>query len=535
MRKAFLMASNGPERFGTVKRLRYAMNDLHRVASCLTHPQYGFEIQSPRLGSQPQEVIDHLREAIEGCQANDHLIIYFSGHGVLDRTGALVLLWDDSNMNKVLTSTINVTDIMRALELCDARNKLLILDCCHAGAFINMAGLKGGGDVDFRQAIIAPDNYLVYMASGRHEMARELEKSEGSFFTSHICDALTTRFNTADIDGDGKLSLTELAAWINEEAIEHNSHYPEFLVPYPYLFGKQRGEFFFNIGLDDWQPYELQWPNGGTMVVLPRIIGTEDGSRLAFAMAKHPVTNAQFREFLNHHSGVTEPVGEQFIDGSWHQNFFPWRDPQYNKDEQPVVCITFNDALNYCSWINKLLREQGTLAMSMLPTPSLWNFGAYGGDQSPRDPRVWLRQTRHIHQAAECPAPIESTSLRQNKRGLSDMVGNVWEWCAEFDERARFSVAIPRPIVELKGGSFLDNLGEIEPTVSSTQLDKGENTVHSDIGFRIASVVSIESLPDPVRLRLPVAVARQDEIENFVIASHEWESHIMEILFSMPD
>jgi uncharacterized caspase-like protein len=73
------------------------------------------------------------------CQPGDDLLIYFSGHGEL-LTGKLFLLLDTTS-ESVFDTAINTRHVLDAIEFSPAANKLLILDCCHAGGAV---GFKGG-------------------------------------------------------------------------------------------------------------------------------------------------------------------------------------------------------------------------------------------------------------------------------------------------------------------------------------------------------------------------------------------------------
>lgn len=92
------------------------------------------------------------------------------------------------------------------------------------------------------------------------------------------------------------------------------------------------------------------------------------------------------------------------------------------------------------------------------------------------------------------------------------MFGNIWEWCdtREFtyidplteDPPIIIQGEVPFEKIELRGGGFLDDLFEIKPFIHSPVLKDGENTRHSDLGFRIAGRVPLNSLPGEVQIRL---------------------------------
>jgi hypothetical protein len=267
MRRAFVMGSNGPASFGALK---YALDDAARIKKELSSARCAFAVTEPDANCPAPAARQQLFEFVEGCVEDDTVLCYFSGHGFLSR-GSLFLLWHDSNIDRLLTTTIPVSDIIQALRVCPAENKLLVLDCCHAGTVVNMSGLKGAGHVELSDAELKPENHLVLMASNRLEKARELDYLHGSFMTSAICSALSSSFSEADLDRDKRISIEDLRRWLETEARRHNANHPDRRVPYPYIFGQKKGEFFLTSDSSNWRPIEIPAPDGSTLMVLTTV------------------------------------------------------------------------------------------------------------------------------------------------------------------------------------------------------------------------------------------------------------------------
>lgn len=509
MRRAIVMGSNGPAGAG---QLKYAQRDAQRIADALAGPRCGFTVDVIQPGTDPWDVRRKIFETVERCTYEDTLICYFSGHGIVER-GALFLLWDNTELDRLLNTAVPVEDVVRALKFCKANSKLLILDCCHAGAVVNMTGFKDGTGTAVRDLEIAPDNHLVLMASDRLEKARELDSMSGSFLTSQMCAALGEKLDEADKDGDNRLSVHDLKLWLDERAKEHNKKNPSLAVPYPYLFGQQKGDFFLTARKPTWVPFEIPWPDGSIMVVLP-IYSLYN----AFLIGKYPVTNLQYKKYVDlgwskYASSIFKenaiPVGEQYIDGEWKGPFYPWDDPRFSDPDKPVVCVRASNAADYCDWVNGLSVESlsNSHSSTKLPSPKLWDFAAFGTLYPTRNPHEWLNSSAQIHDNSFSPAQLDREGLRTNIRGVSDLIGNVWEWCQE-----RHSILIdtePGPTVmspyriqnyyEVRGGSYLDKIKHIEPFLSAYKLSQGEKTSHSDLGFRISAKISLNSLPTEVQ------------------------------------
>jgi hypothetical protein len=156
-----------------------------------------------------------------------------------------------------------------------------------------------------------------------------------------------------------------------------------------------------------------------------------------FAMDETPVTNIQYREFIEH-SGYKP---------RFHENFLKhWKDGKIpvGKEDHPVVYIDLEDARAYARWAGK-----------RLPSEEEWQFAAEGyqgfaypwGNEMEEN-----RCNRNIN--------METTAVRAFPEGIScfgcyDMCGNTWELTeSEYtDGRTRF--------VMLKGGSCYKANGSV--------------------------------------------------------------------------
>ena len=117
------------------------------------------------------------------------------------------------------------------------------------------------------------------------------------------------------------------------------------------------------------------------------------------AMGRYEVTVGEYRAFVSATGGTGD-------DG--------WRDsarfPQ--TDRHPVIYVSWDDAQEYVSWLSRR-----TGAPYRLPTEAEWERAAAG---SPAGVGCGDRK-------GTCPVGQYGT----NAAGLSDMVGNVWEWTSD--------------------------------------------------------------------------------------------------------
>jgi serine/threonine-protein kinase len=137
-----------------------------------------------------------------------------------------------------------------------------------------------------------------------------------------------------------------------------------------------------------------------------------------FSLARHPVTNAQFRRFLDetsYHPPAWHPRSDLFL-AHWEAGR-----PPAGQEQHPVTWVSFVDALFYCAW-----------AGLTLPTEWLWEKAARGpdgrrypwGEQLPSEAPGAL-----INAHSDGTVPVGSYPRTRSVYGCQDLVGNVAEWC----------------------------------------------------------------------------------------------------------
>jgi len=154
-----------------------------------------------------------------------------------------------------------------------------------------------------------------------------------------------------------------------------------------------------------------------------------------FAMGKYEVTVGDFRKFVNASGYKTEAEkgkGCRIYQREWNWvKDANWRNPYFSQtDNEPVVCVSWNDAIAYTEWLT-----QQTGKHYRLPSESEWEYAARAGTKT----KYWWGNELGKNQAVcdgcgsrwdnKQTAPVGS--FRANPFDLYDTVGNVWEWCAD--------------------------------------------------------------------------------------------------------
>lgn len=127
----------GNDTYRSLRPLRTAVNDAVEIARVLEE-QYGFTV-TLRLNATRYDTLSALYEVGQRLSENDSLLVYYAGHGELDRVnqrGHWLPVDADRENPANWISNISVTDMLNALG---ARQVLVVADSCYSGAMTRSA------------------------------------------------------------------------------------------------------------------------------------------------------------------------------------------------------------------------------------------------------------------------------------------------------------------------------------------------------------------------------------------------------------
>jgi hypothetical protein len=222
-RKFALIIGNSEYEDTKLARLVTPGADVSALAKVLRAPEIGGFDEVTLLVDQMESVV---RRAIARFFAqkgrDDLLLLYFSGHGVLDDQGQLYLAMKDTEHDLLSATGIPAALITREMDNSLPRRQVLILDCCHSGAFARGAKGTPGASVG-TAAAFEGNGYgrVVLTATDSTQYAWEgneiIGQAENSVFTHYLVQGLQT--GEADADADGHITLDELYNYVYERMV----------------------------------------------------------------------------------------------------------------------------------------------------------------------------------------------------------------------------------------------------------------------------------------------------------------------------
>ena len=248
----------------------------------------------------------------------------------------------------------------------------------------------------------------------------------------------------------------------------------------------------------------------------------------SFMMAKTPVTRGQYAAFVRATGGtggtggcygpqIVQQNGQQLV--NWVKNpSLTWQNPGFTQtDNDPVVCVSYNDALAYIAWLNTQSDDK-----YRLPTEAEWEYAArgqahqtaahYWGDDATLacqyanvaggDFATAYQLSTSTDGIFPCSdgyaytAPVASFS--PNDYGLYDMLGNVWQWTADcwnasYDNAPADGTAVTTGTCDLhvlRGGSWSSSTWFVQAGYRNGNGSSDRDTFN---GFRLVKVVTQES------------------------------------------
>lgn len=196
----------------------------------------------------------------------------------------------------------------------------------------------------------------------------------------------------------------------------------------------------------------------------------------AYFIDKYEVSNAEYKKFL---------------DATQHPKPKYWEDERFNQPGQPVVGVSWFDAMAYSRWKGR-----------RLPTEAEWEKAARGndgraypwGDQTAKGSKLYFVNVYGMEDKYEFTAPVNYYASGASPFGALNMAGNVWEWCLDWYDKDYYRIS-PELDPEgpeatlmkvLRGGSWINNIDGVQTTQRARNAPDMQNNIY---GFRTVLLI----------------------------------------------
>ncbi len=180
---ALVIGNNDYRHFG---KLKTARGDAESVAAILTG-EYGYQVTTLKDATRKQ-ILDALSSLRRRLSGKDNLLIYYAGHGSLDRdTGRGYWLPVDADVDSP-ANWISTNDISDALKAMSAKHVMVVADSCYGGTLTRSVNVTVKGSDYLRR--MAEKRTRVVLTSGGVEPVLDEGGKGHSVFARAFLDIL---------------------------------------------------------------------------------------------------------------------------------------------------------------------------------------------------------------------------------------------------------------------------------------------------------------------------------------------------------
>jgi len=221
--KFALIIGNSRYDDSSLGRLKAPELDVQELEGVLKAPDVGhFDEVTTLLNEGCASVRKAIARFYDQRQRDDLLLLYFSGHGVKDEQGHLYLALRDTESGLLAGTAIETAFISGRMDRSFSKSQVLVLDCCHSGAFAHGTKAAQGVSVGTAEAFEGTGlGRVILTATDSTQYAWDGDQIIGdapnSLFTHFLIEGLKT--GAADRDDDGAVTVDELYDYVREQVV----------------------------------------------------------------------------------------------------------------------------------------------------------------------------------------------------------------------------------------------------------------------------------------------------------------------------
>ncbi|HEY1398956.1 polysaccharide deacetylase family protein, partial [Roseateles sp.] len=241
----------GIDQYKAWPRLQHAVRDARAIQETL-QTQFGFRPENVTTLTDADATRANILRALNGMarkggdgrlKRDDRVFVFFAGHGSTRKlpsgrdVGYIIPV--DAGTDDLQTDAIAMPQLQELSEALPAKHAFFVIDACYSGLGLTRGGAPGGSSNFVRDNARRLGRQMM-TAGGADQQVADDGPGGHSVFTWTLLQALSGK---ADLNGDGLITATELAAYVAPavSAIAHQT--PAF----GSLPGSEGGEFIFEL------------------------------------------------------------------------------------------------------------------------------------------------------------------------------------------------------------------------------------------------------------------------------------------------
>lgn len=230
-------------------KLQYAVRDARAVRETLIQ-KFGFaadHVVALENGEATRARIlaaFHDKLAHSGMKKNDRLFVFFAGHGATRHLSSGrdlgYVIPVDSDPAQIATDAIPMSELQNIAESVAAKHAFFVMDACYSGLGLT----RGAGAGNFLRDNNKRVGRQMLTAGGADQLVADGGPNGHSVFTWTLLQGLSGK---GDLNGDGIITATELAAYVAPAVSSVSTQTPAF----GSLPGSEGGDFVFELPVEN--------------------------------------------------------------------------------------------------------------------------------------------------------------------------------------------------------------------------------------------------------------------------------------------
>jgi peptidoglycan/xylan/chitin deacetylase (PgdA/CDA1 family)/tetratricopeptide (TPR) repeat protein len=296
----------GIDSYQSWPKLRYAANDAKGIRDVLVE-KYKFKPQNVFVlldqDATRQNILSLLGDKLgnpEMVKRDDRVFVFFAGHGATRKLpsgrelGYIIPV--DADLSNYQGQSISMTNFQDVAESIPAKHVLFVMDSCYSGLALTRGGAVSRSQ-NYLQEIARREARQMFTAGGADQQVADNGPNGHSIFTWTLLQALDGR---ADLNGDGIITATELAAYVAPMVSSLSHQTPAF----GNMVGSEGGDFIFDL------KHDSEFLNSDSNQL------SDDAIRLNAELERLRSQNAQLKQQLAAAQSQTKPVTRSAVPGA---------------------------------------------------------------------------------------------------------------------------------------------------------------------------------------------------------------------------